>query len=570
MCVTVRSQIIELRDEIISDEKTLKVDTILRKSKNDIDVPNTWKTKMDGKKVVLLNTHLRGITDCVGNFLDNIQYIFSVVEGMKESVVLLWCTSPLAMDIFSYTPKEQEQYRRITDMAKNSDYIIYDDTRNIERALVLADMYIDDRSSFASLYAFLGKPIFIYGNENLRYKERQFIEKKFGFSMDCGCCVDGKLWFVPRNINGLFKMSLEGKEVSYVACFEEEDCLQDDLFIEIICFDGELWFFPCSARKIYVWNLQKKEWRKLDIPLDIEGMKFLFGAVFQIGVKVYLLPHSVEKGIVVDMEMDIVETAEGFIPIENEGEKQEKYERCCCGEEKVYAAYKGTNYVIEFDKRTNQAAFHRAGNETEKYNVTAVGEQNLFLFPVTGGDVSLYTKGYEFIRRKQLIEDVGVQATSALAIGQDVWVAYMPNIVARWDLTNDTVETWKLPEEYRNPDVGVTYGAYGPGRILQMGGEIICLPGDYGIMMRYDRQKNEMQKWFADISWEWVRSYVVQKHSDKGEFLLRLIPVRDFIQYGTISCENDEKSEQTVGEMFGDFGGNVGENIVRKLLTELY
>lgn len=569
MCVTVRNQIIELLDEIISDEKKIKADTIRRESKNDIDIPNAWKIKLGGKKVVLLNTHLRGITDCVENFLDNIQYIFSVVKSMRERVVLLWCTSPLAMDVLSCMPKEQGQYQKIADIAKSSDYIIYDDTGNIERALVLSDMYIDDRCFLEDLYAFLGKPIFIYGNENLRYKERQSVEKKFGLSMDCGCCVDGELWFVPRNINALFKMSLQGKEISYVAYFEEEDCLKEDLFIEIICFNGELWFFPCSARKIYVWNLQKMKWRRLEMPLDIEGVEFLFGAVFQVGVKVYLLPHSVEKGLVVDMEKNIVETAEGFIPIENEGEGREKYERCCCGEEKVYAAYKGTNYIIEFDKRTSQAAFYRAGKETEKYNLILEGGQNLFLFPVAGGDVSLYTKGYEFIRKKRLVEEVDVRATSGLVIGQEVWVAYMPNIVVRWDLTNDTVETWKLPEEYRNLDVGVTYGAYGAGRILQIGGEMVCLPGDYGIMMRYDRQRNEMQKWFVDIPWEWVRSYVVQKHSDKSEILLHLIPVREFIQHGIISHENDEESEKTVGEAFGDFSGNVGENIVRRLLAEL-
>lgn len=388
------------------------------------------------------------------------------------------------------------------------------------------------------------------------------LKEKLAFSIDTACCLEGLLWFVPRNVNGLFKMSLAEKKVTFVADFKEEKCLQYDLFIEILFYNGELWFFPCTARKIYVLNLRKMNWRNIELPLDTEGVEFLFGAAFQNGNKVYLLPHTAASGIVVDMDTGKIEVVGGFVPAEDEKGKKEKYERCYSNSEKAYAAYKGTNYILEYDKHKDQINFQSVRPEKEGYNLVCGGEERLYLFPQKGGYVFQYTQDYQLLGKKLLVNEQEVQVTSGLVRGTEVWVSYFPNLVVKWDLTDDGIEKWEMPISERNSDVDVTYPAYGPGRLIELEQEVFCLPGDYGIMMRYDRQRKEMQEWEVNIPWDWWREYLIQNAYRIDASALATMPIREFIRLRIMMQEKNERQIQCESDILGDISGSVGEKII--------
>jgi hypothetical protein len=58
-------------------------------------------------------------------------------------------------------PDLWEQYKAIVDQYKKEGWGIYDDTADMDRAIVLSDGYYGDGSSVVQLYQQTGKPVMI-------------------------------------------------------------------------------------------------------------------------------------------------------------------------------------------------------------------------------------------------------------------------------------------------------------------------------------------------------------------------------------------------------------------------
>ena len=66
-------------------------------------------------------------------------------------------------------PKLWEEYQKITDTYQAEGWGIYDDTADMDRAVVLSDGYYGDESSVVQLYQKLGKPIMIQSPDIREY-----------------------------------------------------------------------------------------------------------------------------------------------------------------------------------------------------------------------------------------------------------------------------------------------------------------------------------------------------------------------------------------------------------------
>lgn len=144
-----------------------KVDKVLRTKKEDLEVPEEWLKiiqKSDGswKKIIFYNTSIGALLQYSDQMLQKMEDIFRVFYENKDEVALLWRPHPLIPNtIKSMRPALWEKYREMVEQYRREGWGIYDNTANMDRAIVLSDAYYGDWSSAVYLYVKTEKPIMI-------------------------------------------------------------------------------------------------------------------------------------------------------------------------------------------------------------------------------------------------------------------------------------------------------------------------------------------------------------------------------------------------------------------------
>lgn len=150
-----------------------KLDRIKRAiNSGKTEIPKEWKNKIyrsDGvkKKVILYNTTIEALLKHSETFMDKLKSVLAVFQR-EEEFVLLWRPHPLLVTtIKSMRPDLYQEYRKITKAYQEENWGIYDETADIDRAIVLSDAYYGDMSSVVELYKATGKPIMIQNYEEV-------------------------------------------------------------------------------------------------------------------------------------------------------------------------------------------------------------------------------------------------------------------------------------------------------------------------------------------------------------------------------------------------------------------
>ncbi|SCZ76055.1 CDP-glycerol glycerophosphotransferase family protein [Pseudobutyrivibrio xylanivorans] len=144
-----------------------KFERLLRAKEEEQDIPEEWKKiimKPDGtrKKIVFYNTGVVAILNQEQKMIDKIKDVFAVFKENKDDVALLWRPHPLIeATLESMVPEILEQYRQIVKEYKEEGWGIYDDSPDMNRAIIISDAYYGDGSSIVQLYEKLEKPIMI-------------------------------------------------------------------------------------------------------------------------------------------------------------------------------------------------------------------------------------------------------------------------------------------------------------------------------------------------------------------------------------------------------------------------
>lgn len=144
-----------------------KVDKVLRTKREELDIPEDWMKvirKPDGsfKKIILYNTSVTALLKNDEKMLKKIESVFQTFYENRAEVTLLWRPHPLMEStLISMRPDLWEEYRRIRKKYREEDWGIYDDTADMDRAVILSDAYYGDGSSIVQLYQKTGKPVMI-------------------------------------------------------------------------------------------------------------------------------------------------------------------------------------------------------------------------------------------------------------------------------------------------------------------------------------------------------------------------------------------------------------------------
>ncbi len=144
-----------------------KIDKVLNTKKEELEIPKEWLKiikKPDGswKKIILYNTSVTALLQHKEKMLEKMQSVFQTFEENQNEVALLWRPHPLIeATIEAMHPQLWKEYQKIVEQYENAGWGIYDDTADLDRAIVLSDGYYGDNSSIIHLYQCLNKAIMI-------------------------------------------------------------------------------------------------------------------------------------------------------------------------------------------------------------------------------------------------------------------------------------------------------------------------------------------------------------------------------------------------------------------------
>ncbi len=148
-----------------------KFDKIRNTSVEDLTIPEEWKQvidKKDGgrKKIFLYNTGVSALLQNDEKMLEKIERVFQIFYENREEIALLWRPHPLIEStLTSMRPDLYEKYMEIKNRYISGKWGIFDDTPDMDRAIILSDAYYGDGSSLVQLYGETGKPIMIQNPE---------------------------------------------------------------------------------------------------------------------------------------------------------------------------------------------------------------------------------------------------------------------------------------------------------------------------------------------------------------------------------------------------------------------
>ena len=135
--------------------------------KEDVEIPEEWLKiieKPDGshKKIIFYNTSIAALLEHDEKMLEKMKSVFETFKENKEDLALLWRPHPQILQTMeAMLPQLLEQYKEMVEQYKAEGWGIYDDSANLDRAIVLSDGYYGDHSSVVQLYQKTGKPVMV-------------------------------------------------------------------------------------------------------------------------------------------------------------------------------------------------------------------------------------------------------------------------------------------------------------------------------------------------------------------------------------------------------------------------
>lgn len=150
-----------------------KVDKVLDSKEEDFVIPEDWERilrKKDGsrKKIILYNTSVNALLRYKEKMLEKMRLVFKLFKENSDKIALLWRPHPLIKaTIESMYPQLWTEYEKVVEEYQNEGWGIYDDSVELNRALVLSDAYYGDGSSLVPLCREVGMPVMIQSVEVL-------------------------------------------------------------------------------------------------------------------------------------------------------------------------------------------------------------------------------------------------------------------------------------------------------------------------------------------------------------------------------------------------------------------
>lgn len=119
-----------------------------------------WKSDGNRKKVILYSTSVSDLFTYGDQMIEKMQDVFQVFRENREDIVMWWRPDPKVREVLRKTkPGVLQKYRELVQDYKDAEWMIYDDTADLERAVCLCDAFYGDAGSTANQCRNKKKPV---------------------------------------------------------------------------------------------------------------------------------------------------------------------------------------------------------------------------------------------------------------------------------------------------------------------------------------------------------------------------------------------------------------------------
>ena len=260
-----------------------KFDKVVASKREDYVLPKEWRKLLDGRKSILYNTSIGAMLTFSDNYLAKLRSVLETFKSQND-IVLWWRPHPLLRATFqSMHPELLDEYDEIVKSYCREGWGIYDDTTDLDRAIIWTDGYYGDWSSVVHLYEKTSKPIMVQYIEEPAADDEQCNElsrseaeeqedgsKRWEFAIFDFIDYKGYYWFSAGDYNALFRMDKKTKKIEYLGSFPNEDILAERLYTTVTEWRGKLYFAPCTACEIGVYDTENNKFEKISIGITFE------------------------------------------------------------------------------------------------------------------------------------------------------------------------------------------------------------------------------------------------------------------------------------------------------------
>ena len=437
-----------------------KFDKVKNTKKEDLEIPEEWLKiieKPDGswKKIIFYNTSIAALLEHNEKMLEKMKWVFRVFKENKDEVALLWRPHPLIKaTVSSMRPELWVEYEKLVNQYRQEGWGIYDDSSDMDRAVVLSDVYYGDASSVVQMFRSCNKKILIQDvdiyAENVSDEPLMFedlvVEEEYS-------------WFTCWNYNSLFKMENKSDKAECVLSFENEELGEERLFSKIVCDKNKLYFIPLRSKALYSYDKENGDVSRFDIEEarlgKIEGYSgWNFYSAHLYNNKIYMLPYQRKNLLIFDIETETFE----YIDIQYDEYMKDKSNyggrfifQSLLVEDKIYAPLAGNSSVACFDLKDNTIKYYLIESENQGFADISYDGKNMIIVPLVGYEIIKWNHKENIVIKKVVIDKKGndkITFWGSEIYGDHIYL--FPNEydrVLKWNLKDDRIETMKESEE---------------------------------------------------------------------------------------------------------------------------
>lgn len=347
-----------------------KLDKVQNTKKEDLEIPKEWLRiieKPDGswKKIVFYNTSVSALLQNDEKMLRKMESVFEIFKENKDEVALLWRPHPLIQaTIESMRPQLWEEYQKIRDRYIEEGWGIYDDSADLDRAVVLSDAYYGDGSSVVQLCREKGMPVMVQNVEDLADNY-----KGFPCAINETWQEDNDIWFVGNEDNVLWHMDIMTDIVHYVTSLPSG--ITEDVFrmnAHCIKAGNRVFCLPDRAKELLIYNLTNDRIESCNIAEDEERIGIYNS--WRCGNTIWCVSYFMQKIIEIDIEFRCIK---GVYSVFEKSEALIGYE-AAMKDHFIYCVSRDATKICKFDTVTREKKYYDLPVDDKGFNtITADG-----------------------------------------------------------------------------------------------------------------------------------------------------------------------------------------------------
>lgn len=417
-------------------DKAIEMNQVPRE---ELDIPQEWKDRIRGKKVLFYNTHLVNFLDENRDFIGKLKEVFATMQ-VQDQVVLWWRPHPLSDDMeFTTSQTERfQEYEELVEWYKQENIGIYDDTPKLHEAIAACDAYYGDPSSVVKLFQAVDKPVMlqtrkqkeyvIYGNLKAQEYDGKVVERSginYNRMTMCVCVINRTMWYISY-YNELCAINLETHEMRSVGTLPGVKITDYYAALKIVNIDNDLVIVPYNSRSIITYSIVEKQFRVCE--LDVEGYcEFLAVEVFQNDI--YLVSAMRKKIYCFNVKNNECKMIAEFASIPDISKTSGLVLGSGVRKDKMYFLVYNSDLVLEYDFIRNQLCIlEKLRTEEMEYTSMMLLEDRILLFSMKELCVICedFSTGQIW---KRNFPDIGIgESTTGTSYLQDETVYYIPDL----------------------------------------------------------------------------------------------------------------------------------------------